>query len=81
MFYIFFLIYSILEDIKSLTNEIDKKERWQSGLMHWSWKPARGQLLREFESPSLRHCQVFYSLIKPMFLIETIFAHTFAHTT
>tara|TARA_A100001011_G_scaffold388286_1_gene467617 strand:- start:514 stop:717 length:204 start_codon:yes stop_codon:yes gene_type:complete len=36
MFYIFFLIYSILKDIKYLSNEIDKKERWQSGLMHWS---------------------------------------------
>jgi len=26
--------------------------------MHWSWKPARGQLLPGFESLSLRHLTI-----------------------
>ena len=27
----------------------------QSGLMNWSWKPARAQVLRRFESYRIRH--------------------------
>ena len=30
-------------------------EAWQSGWMHWSWKPARVNALRGFESYRLRH--------------------------
>ena len=43
---------SLLGDI---SNHFFGLERWQSGWMHWSWKPARVQALPGFESLSLRH--------------------------